>query len=326
MRRRPCAERGETPATSANPPRTTERSEGRFPAAARRSRTSPSPWRGGRWRRRRRRRRRRRTAARTPTTSATMTTRWRRPSRARFRAAAAASNGRRSRRRRRAGGATAESRRGSPSASARRTSARSARSDARASRARVDHAAAQRADRELQARPQDRDRGAARGHGAGQGGVVRRRGQDGADVSTTNNRTAIEDAAAIIERSRAIARLPARVSVPRFNAAMARGAPRGAAGRRRPPPRSIMGHRARARDLTAREPTRAAARTRNDTREVRQPAKRLGRAGGVRADGSRRHEGAEGCGERNAPCGRAQRREGGPRSRPGVVRVPEFFE
>ena len=44
--------------------------------------------------------------------------------------------------------------------------------------------------------------------------------KDGADVSTTNNRIGvIEDAAAIIERSRAIARLPARVSVPRFNAA-----------------------------------------------------------------------------------------------------------
>ena len=45
--------------------------------------------------------------------------------------------------------------------------------------------------------------------------------KDGADsVSTTNDRVGvIEDAAAMIERSRAIARLPARVSVPRFNAA-----------------------------------------------------------------------------------------------------------
>ena len=44
--------------------------------------------------------------------------------------------------------------------------------------------------------------------------------KDGADVVTTNDRVGvIEDAAAVIERSRAIARLPARVSVPRFNAA-----------------------------------------------------------------------------------------------------------
>lgn len=44
--------------------------------------------------------------------------------------------------------------------------------------------------------------------------------KDGADsVSTTDDRIGvIEDAAAMIERSRAIARLPARVSVPRFNA------------------------------------------------------------------------------------------------------------
>ena len=116
--------------------------------------------------------------------------------------------------------------------------------------------------------------------------------KDGADVSTTNNRVGvIEDAAAIIERSRAIARLPARVSVPRSAAGGARRTTRG--GRKKKTSRGSPRLRAR---IAAREPTRAAAARTTDTREVRQPAKRLG-AGGVRADGSRRHEGAEGCGE-----------------------------
>ena len=79
--------------------------------------------------------------------------------------------------------------------------------------------------------------------------------KDGADVVTTNDRVGvIEDAAAVIERSRAIARLPARVSVPRFHAAGGARRTTRAAGRRRPPPRSRGSPRPRER-TGAREPT-----------------------------------------------------------------------
>ena len=185
----------------------------------------------------------------------------------------------------------------------------------RAQGARVDHAPAQRADRQLQARPQDRDRGAARGHGAGQGCVVRRRGQRRGGLRLDDERPRRrhrgrggDDRALARDRPPARARQRPAVQRRRWRAAHHEGRPEEEDLRRAP-----VGHRARSREPPVENrPERRLAHA-TDTREVRQPAKRLGRAGGVRADGARRNEGAEGRREaqRGGVRRRALRREGG---------------
>ena len=136
---------------------------------------------------------------------------------------------------------------------------------------------------------------------------------------------AAKDGAAIIERTRAIARLPARVSVPRFNAAG--GARRTTRGGRKKKTSAALPW------VTA--PARANRRSRTDRAALaHQPTPRgsstseaSGSRRGCRADGSRRHEGAEGCGEaqrggvRGAPY---DAREEGRRGEASVGR-PEFF-
>ena len=286
--------------------------------------------RHGRWRRRRRRRRRRRTAARTPTTSATMTTR-------RRRSVPSPASERRRRRRRmddEAGDGDELAGRRPSRGVARRARAQGEQARARPAPTRAQGARVITRRRSAQIANYRRDRKIE----------IEEQREAMAQAKVASYGAAAKDGGGRLDdeqprrrhrgrggRHRALARdrPPARASASRASTPPAvRGAPRGAAGRRRPPPRSRGSPRPLAR-TAGREPTRAAAAHATDTREVRQPAKRLGRAWGVRADGARRHEGAEGRGEaqRGGARGRALRREGGgERAEKASSDVARFFE